>query len=312
MIRNFRGKSLNYLIHLLLQSRSLPVLAQKHLTRAMSSTSTSGNQFETLAVTNPKPFVFQVELNRPQNFNAINKTMWMELGRCFAELNENPDCRSVVLTASGKHFTAGIDLQDMMVLGQELGAIEEVGRKGHHLQKMIKMYQDAITSLELCHKPIIGASHSAVVGAGVDLLSTVDIRYCTQDCWFQVKEVDIGMAADVGTLQRFPKAIGSQSLARELCFSGRKFQSKEALDCGFVSRLFETKDQMVEAALSLAEDIASKSPIAVQATKKSMVYSLEHTNQEGLDQIVSEGRLWRGWNDLSFTNYNELLSSRGK
>lgn len=215
--------------------------------------------------------------------------MWLEMGKCFDELAVNPDCRSIVLSAAGKHFTAGIDLQDMMKLGQELGEIEEVSRKGHHLLKTIKVYQDAITSLELCNKPVIGASHAAVIGAGVDLMSTVDIRYCTKDCYFQVKEVDIGMAADVGTLQRFPKAIGSQSLARELCFSGRKFESDEANSCGFVSRVFETKEEMVEAAINLAEEIASKSPIAVQATKKSMVYSLDHTNQEGLDHIV------RGW-----------------
>lgn len=243
--------------------------------------------YETLAVTNPKPFVFHVELNRPKNLNAFNRTMWIELGKCFADLNVNPDCRSIVLTGAGKHFTAGIDLQDMMKLGQELGAIDEVSRKGAHLLRMIKLYQDSITALELCNKPVIGASHSAVVGAGVDLLSTVDIRYCTKDCWFTVKEVDIGMAADVGTLQRFPKAIGSQSLARELCLTGRKFPSQEAFSSGFVSRVFETKEEMIEGAIAVAEEIASKSPIAVQATKKSMVYSLDHTNQEGLDHIVS-------------------------
>lgn len=258
-------------------SRSLT----RNITRSMSSTPT----YETLAVSSPKPFVFQVELNRPKYLNSFNRTLWIELGKCFNDLNLNPDCRSIVLTGAGKHFTAGIDLQDMMRLGQELGEIEEVSRKGHHLWKSIKLYQDAITSVELCNKPVIGASHAAVVGAGVDLLSTVDIRYCTKDCWFQVKEVDIGMAADVGTLQRFPKAIGSQSLARELCFTGRKFPSEEAHSCGFVSRVFETKEEMVNEAIALAEDIASKSPVAVQATKKSMVYSLDHTNQEGLEHI---------------------------
>lgn len=174
----------------------------------------------------------------------------------------------------------------MMDFAQELSAIEDVGRKGLMLQKKIKLYQDCISSVEWCLKPVIGVAHNACVGAGVDLLSTVDIRMCTKDSWFQVKEVDIGMAADVGTLQRFPKAIGSQSLARELCFTGRKFQSAEALNCGFVSRVFETKDEMMKGALEMAEDIAAKSPVAVQATKKSMVYSLDHTNQQGLDQIV--------------------------
>lgn len=91
--------------------------------------------------------------------------------------------------------------------------------------------------METCCKPVIVTIHSACIGAGVDLISAADIRYCTHDSFFQIKEVDIGMAADVGTLQRFPKAIGNQSLARELCFTGRKFDSKEAFLCGFVTKV---------------------------------------------------------------------------
>lgn len=128
-----------------------------------------------------------------------------ELGTCFDWLNDNPDCRVIVLSGSGKHFTAGIDLLDMLSLGQQLADVEEVARRGNLLGKMIKQYQDSISSLENCVKPVIACVHSACVGAGVDLITAADIRYCTKDAWFQVKEVDIGMAADVGTLQRLPK-----------------------------------------------------------------------------------------------------------
>lgn len=100
-------------------------------------------------------------------------------------------------------------------------------------------------------------------------------------------EVNIGMAADVGTLQRLPKVINSQSLVRELCYTGRKMHSDEAFQCGLVSRKFKTRDEMIESALKLADEIAKKSPVAVQATKKNLVYSLDHTTQDGLDQIVS-------------------------
>lgn len=160
-----------------------------------------------------------------------------ELKKCFAELNESPDCRVIVLSALGKHFTAGLDLQTAMQMGQKLAEIDEVSRRGHWLEKTIKTSQDAITALELCLKPVIVGVHSACVGAGVDLITAADIRYCTDDAWFQVKEVEIGMAADVGTLQRLPKVIGSQSLVRELCFTGRKFDSKEAFASGLVSRV---------------------------------------------------------------------------
>lgn len=98
-------------------------------------------------------------------------------------------------------------------------------------------FQDAISSLEICSKPVISATHSACIGAGASLASAADIRYCTEDAWFSVKEIDLGLAADVGALQRFSKVIGNQSLVRELCFTGRKFGSQEALACGFVSRV---------------------------------------------------------------------------
>lgn len=210
-----------------------------------------------------------------------------EIKDCFETLAINPDCRTIVLSAAGKHFCAGIDLTSMMNMGQQLADCEDVARKGVVLERTIKLYQDSISAVERCPKPVIMAVHQACIGAGVDLITAADIRYSTQDAFFQVKEVDIGMAADVGSLQRLPKAIGSQSLARELCYTGRRFEAAEAERSGLVSRVFPDKDSLVVGALALAEDIASKSPIAVQTTKESMVYSLEHTNQEGLDHIVS-------------------------
>ena len=160
-----------------------------------------------------------------------------ELKECFDGLNEDQDCRAIVLSGAGKIFTAGLDLKDAMKLAQEMGEIEDVGRRGYLLNKKIKTYQDSISSLERCLKPVIVAVHSACVGAGVNLITAADIRYCTEDAWFTVKEVDIGLAADVGALQRLPKVVGNASLARELCFTGRKFDSKEALSFGLVSRV---------------------------------------------------------------------------
>lgn len=199
----------------------------------------------------------------------------------------NPDCRAIVLSAAGKHFCAGIDLSSMMSLGQQMGDTEDVARKGIVLERTIKLYQDSISAVERCPKPVIMAVHQACIGAGVDLITAGDIRYSTQDAFFQIKEVEIGMAADVGTLQRLPKVIGSQSLVRELCYTGRRFEAVEAERSGLISRVYPDKDALVSGALAVAEDIASKSPIAVQTTKESLVYSLEHTNQEGLDHIVS-------------------------
>lgn len=89
--------------------------------------------------------------------------------------------------------------------------------------------------MERCPKPVIAAVHGACIGGGVDMTTACDMRYCTSDAWFQVKEVDVGLAADVGTLQRLPKVIGSSSLVRELCFTARKMGAEEARSCGLVS-----------------------------------------------------------------------------
>ncbi|XP_073828837.1 delta(3,5)-Delta(2,4)-dienoyl-CoA isomerase, mitochondrial [Musca autumnalis] len=254
--------------------------------------SSTSSDYKTLNIAVPKPFVFNVELNRPKRYNAINKEMWIEIKNCFESLSTNPDCRVIVLSGSGKHFTAGIDLTDMIQLGQELAEVEDVARRGAYLEPLIKLYQDSMSSLEKCPKPVIVATHAACIGAGIDLITAADIRYCSSDAFFSVKEVEIGMAADVGTLQRLPKAIGSQSLARELCFTGRKFESSEALSSGLVSRVFPDKETMLNAALELAENIAQKSPIAVQATKQNIVYSLSRPNQDGLDQIREMNKLY--------------------
>lgn len=197
---------------------------------------------------------------------------------------------------------------DMLDLGAKISEVNEVARKGKVFEGSIELYQESITALEKCVKPIIACTHSAVVGAGVDLITAADIRFCTKDSWFCVKEVDIGMAADVGTLQRLPKAIGSQSLARELCFTARKLLSPEAEKCGLVSRVFEDKNAMIEEAIKMAELIASKSPVAVQATKRNMVYSLDHTNQEGLDHIGEINKL----NLQSEDFFNAIVAGQSK
>ncbi|XP_077283655.1 delta(3,5)-Delta(2,4)-dienoyl-CoA isomerase, mitochondrial-like [Arctopsyche grandis] len=247
--------------------------------------STAAYNFETVNVTIPKPFVYHVELNRPDRFNTFNNALWKDLENCMNELNTNADCRVIVLSGAGKHFSAGLDLQGAMAMAQELAEYEDIARKVRYVGKVIKLTQDSITSVETCVKPVITAIHSACVGLGIDLITAADIRYCSKDAWFQIKQIDIGMAADEGTLQRLPKIIGNMSLARELCYSARKFKSDEALNCGLISKLFDDKDSLIKGALELAEEISSKSPVAVQATKETLVYSLDHTNQEGLDYI---------------------------
>ncbi|KPJ01187.1 Delta(3,5)-Delta(2,4)-dienoyl-CoA isomerase, mitochondrial [Papilio xuthus] len=242
-------------------------------------------QYETLAVSVPKKYVYHVELNRPKNFNTFTPTMWKELVTCFSALSDNPECRVVILSGQGKHFTGGIDLNGFVESASKAHELSDVARKARFLYKMIGQYQDGITALENCVKPVLAVVHSACVGAGVDLITAADVRYCTEEAWFQVKEVDVGLAADVGTLQRLPKVIGSTSIARELCFTARKLPAKEALEIGLVSKVFPDRDSAIQQVLEVAQSIASKSPVAVQVTKQSLIYSQSRPTPEGLEHI---------------------------
>lgn len=253
--------------------------------------SSNPEAYSTLNVIVLKQYVYHVELNRPDKMNAINNTMWFEIEKCFQDLATNENCRVVILSGSGKIFSSGLDVFGAMKIATELSEKDDVARKAKILGKYIQAYQKSVSSLENCNKPVLAAIHSGCIGGGVDLVTAADIRYCTRDAWFQVKEVDLGMAADVGTLQRLPKVVGNDSLTRELCYTGRKFPAEEALSFGLVSKVFENKESMMNDLLKIAETIAQKSPVAVQGTKESLIYARDHSVQEGLNQICLWNKL---------------------
>lgn len=230
----------------------------------------------------------------------MNKAFWREMVECFNKIAEDPDCRAVVISGAGKTFTAGIDLMDMASdLLQPQG--DDASRISWYLRGLIAKYQETFSVIEKCPKPVIAAIHGGCIGGGVDLITACDIRYCAQDAFFQVKEVDIGLAADVGTLQRLPRVIGNQSLVNELAFTARKMMADEALDSGLVSRMFPDKEVMLDAAFTLAAEISTKSPVAVQGTKINLLYSRDHSVAEGLNYMTS-------WN-MSMLQTQDIVKS---
>lgn len=249
--------------------------------------------------------MLQVSLNRPDKLNAMNKAFWLEMSSCFDEIADDDDCRAVVVAAEGRIFTAGLDLGDVSLVqslsgGAAMGDDDDfddddeensdrpdVSRKAFSIHRLVLKFQDSFTSIERCPKPVIAAIHGACIGGGVDLVSACDVRYATQDAFFQIKEVDVGLAADVGTLQRLPRIVGGDSLVRELCYTARKMGAEEALKCGLVSRLLEDKDAVVAAALQTAKLIAEKSPVAVQGTKHNLVFARDHSVPESLRYMAS-------------------------
>lgn len=239
--------------------------------------------FETLDVSIEEA-VAHVALNRPDKLNAMNAVMFGEIGVAFKALDEIPSVRAIVLSANGRLFTAGLDLKDSSeVLGQQNGDPARIREK---LRRHILFLQDCFTALEECRVPVIACVHGPCLGAGIDLISAADMRICSEDAYFTIQEVHVGIVADVGTLQRMPHLL-PQGILRELAYTGRKFTSSEADKYGFVNEVCTDKEAALAAALLLAKTIAAKSPMAVTGTKSILNHSRDHSVHEGLDYVAT-------------------------
>lgn len=238
--------------------------------------------FETLSL-DVKDAVAEVFLNRPDKANSMNAPMWRELQDCFEWLDSEPAVRVVILAAEGKHFCAGIDLA---MLATVQGEAQEPSRRAEALRRNILRMQDNLSAVEKCRKPVLAAIHNTCIGGAIDLVTCADMRYASADAWFSVREVDIGMTADVGTLQRLPKLI-PYAVACELAYTGRNMDADEAQRVGLVNRVFADRDTLLAEVRGIAASIATKSPLAVRGSKEMLLYSRDHSVQEGLNYIAT-------------------------
>jgi enoyl-CoA hydratase/carnithine racemase len=229
--------------------------------------------------------IAQVRLNRPAKANAMNRAMWNEIREAFRWVDAAPEARVAVLSGNGPHFTSGIDLS---LLGSVQAEVTDTceGRSREKLRRLVLDLQDTLTSLERCRKPVVAAVHGACIGGGVDLVCCADMRFAAADATFQVKEIDLGMTADVGTLQRLPRLI-PDGLCRELAYTGRKVAAHEAARMGLVNSVFDTPEALAAGVAEVARVIASKSPLAIRGTKEMLLYARDHTVADGLNYIAT-------------------------
>lgn len=251
--------------------------------------------FDTLSVS-LEQHVATVRLNRPDKANAMNFAMWHDLRSAFAWIDSTPEARVAILQGEGKHFTSGIDLELMMALPTRIRH-DCQARSRENLRNLILDLQDTLSSLERCKKPVLAAIHGACIGGGVDLICCADMRYCAADAQFSIKEIDIGMVADVGTLQRLPKLI-SPGLVRELAFTGRMVDAAEAEHCGLVNRVYTDRDALYTGVQQLAASIAAKAPLAIRGTKEMLNYARDHSVADGLNYIATWNAAMLMSNDL--------------
>ncbi|KAJ6611252.1 Delta2-dienoyl-CoA-isomerase [Mycena sp. CBHHK59/15] len=237
-----------------------------------------------LVVSSLVPHVLHVELSR-KPVNAFSIEFWREYGALFDRIiGEGRDVRALVLSSAiPKLFTAGIDSKiNSGGITRSTGA--DSARISLAALRDVKEFQYAIGAPERCPFPVIAAVHGLVLGLGIDIISACDIRYAAEGTKFSIKEVDVGIAADIGTLAYLPKITGNHSLMNELAYSARFFSAAEAEKLGLVSRVVPgSPADVVKAALELAALIASKSPIAVSGTKRILVHARDHSVQENLE-----------------------------
>ena len=229
--------------------------------------------------------IAHVIINRPEKANALNETAWSEIKEVFEELDENSEVRVVVLEGGeSKHFCAGIDLSLLMSVSQN--DITCDARRREKVRKDVFRLQAPINAIENCSKPVLAAIHGGCIGGGIDLVCACDMRYCTDDAYFTIKEIDMGMVADLGTLQRLPKLIGD-GMVREMAYTGRNVEGKEAEKIGIVNHSFTDKTSMMEEVMKLAAMIASKSPLSIRGTKHILLHTRDHSVADGLNYMAT-------------------------
>lgn len=235
--------------------------------------------------------VAHVRLCRPEAYNSMTRAFWSELPALVRAVDDEGWARAMVLSSTGKHFCAGMDLGVFTggageLSGASPGASDEVGRRRGQLRQLVLLLQDSFTAFERARFPVLAAIHGGCIGGAVDMVSACDVRYASADAFFVVQEINIGMTADVGTLQRLPKII-PDGIARELAYRGNRMLAERAREVGLVNDVFPDHESLVAGVLEIAHEIASKSPLAIWGSKEMLLYTRDHSVADSLAHMAS-------------------------
>ena len=236
--------------------------------------------------------VASIQLNRPDALNSMIREFWNELPQIVRDLDRRGDVRAIVLSSTGKHFCAGMDLavfaSDDNALAEPQGpdAIKEMGRLRARLRQSVLLLQESFTAFEKARMPVLAAIQGGCIGGAVDMVCAADMRYATADAFFSIQEINIGMTADVGTLQRLPKII-PDGVAREYAYTGRRMSAARAKEVGLVNEVFATQEEMLANVNEIAREIASKSPLAIWGTKEMVKFTRDHSVADSLEHIAT-------------------------
>ena len=254
--------------------------------------------------------IAHIVLNRPEKRNSMIAEFWDELPALVEDIDRNSKARVIVISSTGPHFSAGLDVGSFLTAERPSLTEEEVQmarrRKGVASYQNIQRMQKTFSCLEECRLPVLACIQGGAIGGGVDLITACDLRYMTEDAFLTVFEINIGMTADVGTFPRLVKLI-PEGIVRELAYTGRRMPAAEARDVGLVNRVYPDQKTMLEAVMAIAAEIATKAPIAVYGCKRMINYARDHSTADGLDYIS----IWNASNLLP-EEMTEAIAARSE
>jgi len=233
--------------------------------------------------------VAHIVLSRPEKRNSMCPEFWDELPAIVRQIDDDASARAIVISSTGPHFSAGLDLQAFDPT-QGMGGLDATAEKEARIQRGARFYQNVLhmqetfSCLEACRVPVLAAIQGGCIGGGVDLVTACDMRYATEDAYLTIFEINVGMTADVGTFPRIVNLI-PEGVVRELAYTGRRMPAAEAQTLGLVNRVYPDQASMLEGVMEIAREIASKPPLAVYGCKRMINYARDHTTADGLDYI---------------------------
>ncbi len=228
--------------------------------------------------------IAHIRLNRPDQLNTFTPEAWVELPAIVRDIDRNASARAIVISSTGKHFTAGMDLAVFTKPGGLTSASSDPHLRAELFRANLRPLQDAFTVLDQARMPVIVCVQGGCIGAGVDMISACDIRLATKDAFFCIQEINIGMTADVGTYPRLCRLM-PEGWVRQISYTGERLPAEKAQALGLVNDTFDTQAAMLDHAMALAREIASKNPLAVTGAKVMINYARDHTIADGLDYI---------------------------
>jgi enoyl-CoA hydratase len=229
--------------------------------------------------------VAHLRLSRPDELNSMVPEFWQELPEIVQSISDSGEARALVLSSTGKHFSAGMDLS-VFAGGLGISGEGEAGRRSANLRAMVLRLQETFNVFEKARMPVLVAVQGGCIGGAVDLACAADMRYASRDAFFVVQETNIGMVADLGTLQRLPKLI-PDGIAREMVYTGRRLPAERAAEVGLVNQVFDDHESLVAGVLEIAAEIATKSPLVTYGNKQSLLFARDHSVADSLGFIAT-------------------------